>query len=173
MNYIFWLRTKSHGCVHYNCNGVLNVMQTKTRTTSERLSASQKGHCFQMLVGNVEYQWSWEYCQNPSIFLSDVQSTGCSTAYGNTGSCGTICPKARAHQWRGSHSVQPNTVRGIRSEACRSVRPATKGLETLHIMCANVCDCLHHFHCCMIWGPIDHNVLKKTAEITMQDFRSW
>jgi hypothetical protein len=49
-----------------------------------------------------------------------------------------------------SHSVQPNTATVTRSEACRSVRPATKRLETLHITCTNVCDCLHHFHCCTI-----------------------
>ena len=53
VNYIFWLRTESHD----NDSGALNVMQTKKcLKTVERLSASQKRHCFQMLEGNGEYQ---------------------------------------------------------------------------------------------------------------------
>jgi hypothetical protein len=57
VNYIFWMRTESHGCIHYNGNGALNVMQTTKRLkTAELLPASQKGHYFQMLVGNGEYQ---------------------------------------------------------------------------------------------------------------------
>jgi hypothetical protein len=63
----------------------------------------------------------WGYCQNPRTFLSDVQSTGCSTAYGNTGSCGTICLKACAQQRCVSHSVQPNTV----SHTIRSLQVRT------------------------------------------------
>jgi hypothetical protein len=31
VDYIFWLRTESHGCIHYNGNGPLSVMQTKKR----------------------------------------------------------------------------------------------------------------------------------------------
>ena len=150
VSYIFWLRTKSHGCIHYNGNGALNVMETKTRTTAERLSASQKWHFFQVLVGNGEYQWSWRYCQNPRIFLSDVQSPGCSTAYDNTGSCGTIWRHLHAHVHSSDvcHTVCSQILWVTRSEAWRSVGRATKGLETLHVCKRR--DCLHHFHRCTI-----------------------
>jgi hypothetical protein len=90
VNYFFWLRTESDGCIRYNGSGALNVMQTKKRlTTAERLSTFQKGHYFQMLGGNESTSENGDSFRI-RVYLSNVQSTACSTAYGNMGSCGTI-----------------------------------------------------------------------------------
>jgi len=40
VNCIFWLRTESHGCIHYNDNGALSVM-CKPRNVKKPLSDYQ------------------------------------------------------------------------------------------------------------------------------------
>jgi hypothetical protein len=123
VNYIFWLRTESHGCIHYNGNGALNVMQTKKRlTTAERLSTFQKGHCFQMLRGNGSTVPVKMGILSESAYICQMFNRLPAPLHTVTQAVVRICLKTRVQQRHVSHSVQRNTVRVTRSEACRSVR---------------------------------------------------